>query len=80
MKQALPADARVTQSAKQLICDGASEMIALIASEASERIAAEERRLMTAEDVLYAMQKLGFDAYMEPLRSYLEQYRAVVVR
>uniref|UniRef100_A0A7N0UD28 Transcription factor CBF/NF-Y/archaeal histone domain-containing protein n=1 Tax=Kalanchoe fedtschenkoi TaxID=63787 RepID=A0A7N0UD28_KALFE len=35
----------------------------------------EQRKTVTAEDVLWAMSKLGFDNYIEPLTLYLHRYR-----
>ncbi|GFZ10634.1 nuclear factor Y, subunit B6 [Actinidia rufa] len=37
--------------------------------------AREQRKTITAEDVLWAMSKLGFDDYIEPLTLYLSRYR-----
>jgi hypothetical protein len=30
---------------------------------------------MNGEDILWAMQNLGFDAYIEPLKVFLQKYR-----
>ena len=37
--------------------------------------AKKQRKIITAEDVLWAMSKLGFDDYIEPLTMYLHRYR-----
>ncbi|KAE8650110.1 hypothetical protein Csa_011762 [Cucumis sativus] len=46
-----------------------------ITSEANERCQREQRKTVTAEDVLWAMGKLGFDNYIEPLTVFLNRYR-----
>lgn len=52
-----------------------SEFISFITSEASERCANEKRKTMNGEDILWAMQTLGFDNYIEPLKLFLQKYR-----
>jgi len=52
-----------------------SEFISFITGEANERCQREQRKTITAEDVLWAMSKLGFDDYIEPLTLYLHRYR-----
>ncbi|KAE8715596.1 Nuclear transcription factor Y subunit B-6 [Hibiscus syriacus] len=49
--------------------------ISFITCEANEHCQREQRKTITAEDVLWAMSKLGFDDYMEPLTVYLNRYR-----
>ena len=52
-----------------------SEFISFITSEASERCAAEKRKNLNGEDILFAMASLGLDNYVEPLKLYLQKYR-----
>lgn len=44
---------------------------------ASERCHQEKRKTINGEDILFAMQTLGFDNYVEPLKLYLQKYREV---
>ena len=44
---------------------------------ASERCHQEKRKTINGEDILFAMQTLGFDHYVEPLKQYLQKYREV---
>jgi hypothetical protein len=39
------------------------------------RCANEKRKTMNGEDILWAMQNLGFDNYIEPLKVFLQKYR-----
>ncbi|KAJ4850725.1 hypothetical protein Tsubulata_037803 [Turnera subulata] len=75
MRKILPPHAKISDDAKETIQECVSEYISFITSEANERCQREQRKTITAEDVLYAMSKLGFDDYIEPLTIYLHRYR-----
>lgn len=75
MRKILPPHAKISDDAKETIQECVSEYISFITSEANERCQREQRKTITAEDVLYAMSKLGFDDYIEPLTLYLHRYR-----
>jgi len=55
-----------------------SEFISFITSEASEKCQNEKRKTINGEDILWAMQALGFDNYQEPLKLYHSKYRCVL--
>ncbi|CAM6127898.1 unnamed protein product [Calypogeia fissa] len=59
------------KDAKKLIQSSVSMFICLITQEASARVKAEGRTILTAEDLLWAMEQLGFDDYVPLLRVYL---------
>ncbi|CAM8995001.1 unnamed protein product [Rhodiola kirilowii] len=75
MRKILPSHAKISDDAKETIQECVSEYISFITSEANERCQQEQRKTITAEDVLWAMSKLGFDDYIEPLTLYLHRYR-----
>ncbi|VDK64674.1 unnamed protein product, partial [Gongylonema pulchrum] len=75
MRNALPPSAKVTQDAKECVQEIASEFILFISSEASDCCRADGRDVITYEDILEAMQALGFDNYVEPLSIYMKKYR-----
>ncbi|XP_038987283.1 nuclear transcription factor Y subunit B-1-like [Phoenix dactylifera] len=75
MRKVLPTHAKISDDAKETIQECVSEYISFITSEANERCQREQRKTITAEDVLWAMSKLGFDDYIEPLSLYLQRYR-----
>jgi len=75
MRKMLPPHGKISDDAKETIQECVSEFISFITSEANERCQREQRKTITAEDVLYAMSKLGFDDYIEPLTIYLHRYR-----
>jgi nuclear transcription Y subunit beta len=75
MRRILPSHAKISDDAKETIQECVSEYISFITGEANERCQREQRKTVTAEDVLWAMGKLGFDDYIEPLTAYLNRYR-----
>ncbi|KAL6990618.1 Nuclear transcription factor Y subunit B-6 [Sarracenia purpurea var. burkii] len=75
MRKILPPHAKISDEAKETIQECVSEFISFITGEANERCQREQRKTITAEDVLWAMSKLGFDDYIEPLTVYLNRYR-----
>ncbi|KAL3503629.1 hypothetical protein ACH5RR_038078 [Cinchona calisaya] len=75
MKRGLPHNAKVSEDATSILQECVSEYISFITSEANERCHCELRKTITAEDILYAHAKLGFEDYIGPLTLYLNKYR-----
>ena len=75
MKKSLPQNAKISKEAKEIVQECVSEFISFITSEASEKCSTEKRKTINGEDLLYALQNLGFDNYYEPLKHYLGKYR-----
>lgn len=48
-------------------------------SRASDKCKLEKRKTINGDDLLYAMNALGFERYTEPLRSFLNRYRDVYI-
>ena len=72
MKKALPANAKIAKDAKETVQECVSEFISFITSEASDKCQREKRKTINGDDLLWAMSTLGFDKYVEPLKTYLE--------
>jgi histone H3/H4 len=77
MKKTLPENAKISKEAKETVQECASEFISFLTSEASDRCLQEKRKTINGEDILYAMQALGFDNYSETLKLYLLKFREV---
>lgn len=75
MRKVLPPHAKISDEAKETIQECVSEFISFITGEANDRCQREQRKTITAEDVLWGMSKLGFDDYIEPMTLYLNRYR-----
>ncbi|KAG1327442.1 putative nuclear transcription factor Y subunit B-3-like [Cocos nucifera] len=75
MRMILPMHAKISDDAKVTILECVSEYISFITSEANVRCQLEQRKTIAAEDVIWAMGKLGFDDYVGPLRRFLQRYR-----
>ncbi|KNE63190.1 hypothetical protein AMAG_08343 [Allomyces macrogynus ATCC 38327] len=75
MKRTLPDTAKISKEAKECVMECVSEFIAFVTSEASDRCQQEKRKTINGEDILWAMQNLGFDNYAEAMKVYLQKYR-----
>nr|GEY31447.1 nuclear factor Y, subunit B6 [Tanacetum cinerariifolium] len=75
MRRILPSHAKISDDAKETVQECVSEYISFVTGEANDRCQREQRKTITAEDILWAMSKLGFDDYIEPLTLYLHRYR-----
>ncbi|CAN6479791.1 unnamed protein product [Victoria cruziana] len=75
MRRVLPGHAKISDDAKETIQDCVSEYISIVTSEANRRCQFERRKTITADDVLWAMRKLGLDDYVGPLSVYLRRFR-----
>jgi histone H3/H4 len=78
MKRGLPHDSKVAKDSKETIQECVSEFISFITSEASDKCAHEKRKTITADDILWAMNSLGFDSYNDVLKQYLLKYKEVL--
>ncbi|XP_013201108.1 uncharacterized protein LOC106143537 [Amyelois transitella] len=75
MKRAIPENGKIAKDARECVQECISEFISFITSEASDRCQVEKRKTINGEDVLFAMNALGFDNYVEPLKLYLKKFR-----
>nr|XP_034824918.1 nuclear transcription factor Y subunit B-3 [Maniola hyperantus] len=79
MKRAIPENGKIAKDARECVQECISEFISFITSEASDRCQMEKRKTINGEDVLFAMNALGFDNYVEPLKIYLKKYREIIL-
>ncbi|VDL96863.1 unnamed protein product [Schistocephalus solidus] len=77
MKRAIPPNGKVAKDAKECVQECVSEFISFITSEAAERCQNEKRKTINGEDILCAMGSLGFENYVEPLKTFLLKLRDV---
>lgn len=75
MKKGVPEKGKIAKDAKETIQECVSEFISFITSEASDRCLQEKRKTINGEDIILAMLTLGFDSYVEPLRTFLAKVR-----
>uniref|UniRef100_A0A803NDD7 Transcription factor CBF/NF-Y/archaeal histone domain-containing protein n=1 Tax=Chenopodium quinoa TaxID=63459 RepID=A0A803NDD7_CHEQI len=75
MRQILPASAKITDDAKETIQECISKFIAHISEEANKIRTEELRKVVTADDIVAAMSKKGFEYYADVLSTYLYRYR-----
>ncbi|KAJ0986871.1 hypothetical protein J5N97_005227 [Dioscorea zingiberensis] len=77
MRKVLPLQAKISDDAKVTILDIISEYISFITHEASVQCHSENRKIITGEDIIWAMKKLGFNNYVEPLFAHLRRYKKI---
>lgn len=77
MKKALPENAKIAKDAKETLQECVSEFISFITSEACEKCKNEKRKTINGEDLLFAINTLGFESYVDILKLYLHKYREV---
>lgn len=77
MKQAVPSTAKIAKDAKETVQECVSEFIAFVTSEAGERCQQEKRKTINGEDIVWAMEALGFDQYSQLMKLYLQKYKEV---
>lgn len=75
MKASVPESAKISKDAKECMQECVSEFISFITSEAVERCNIEKRKTINGEDILYALQSLGFESHSAVLRIYLSKLR-----
>ncbi|PNT73540.1 nuclear transcription factor Y subunit B-4-like [Brachypodium distachyon] len=75
MKGALPPEAKVSKRAKEAIQECATEFVAFVTGEASQRCRRERRKTVNGDDVCHAMRSLGLDHYAAAMGRYLQRHR-----
>jgi histone H3/H4 len=75
IKNNLPKEVKLSKDAKETFQACVSEFISFITSEASDRCSDEKRKTINGDDILYAMNNLGFEHYTSILKEYLEKYK-----
>ncbi|KAF0923480.1 hypothetical protein E2562_006368 [Oryza meyeriana var. granulata] len=69
MKQILPPNAKISKEAKETMQECVSEFISFVTGEASDKCHKEKRKTVNGDDVCWAFGSLGFDDYVDPMRS-----------
>lgn len=77
MKQALPKEAKISKEARETVQECVSEFISFITSEACEKCKSNNRKTINGDDLLFALNQLGFDRYIENLNLYYQKYKDV---
>ena len=77
MKQALPPNAKISKEAKEQMQEWVSEFISFITWEACEKCKLDKRKTISGDDVLYALNILGYEKYMQCLNLFVASYREI---
>ncbi|KXS09592.1 hypothetical protein M427DRAFT_105180 [Gonapodya prolifera JEL478] len=77
MKNALPENAKISKEAKECVQECVSEFVAFLTSEAADKCSTDRRKTVSGEDIIWAMDSLGFDMYAATMRTFLQRYKDV---
>ena len=75
IKNNLPKDVKLSKSSKETFQECVSEFISFITSEANDKCNIEKRKIIKGEDIIYALNNLGFEKYCPILELYLDKYK-----
>ena len=75
MKKSIPATAKISKDAKDMMQRAASEFIAFITSRAQDLCKVEKRKTLTGEDLVLSMEHLGFPSHADAGRRILYKLR-----
>ena len=75
IKNNLPKDVKLSKSSKETFQECVSEFISFITSEANDKCNIEKRKIIKGEDIIYALNNLGFEKYSSILEIYLDKYK-----
>ena len=75
IKNNLPKDVKLSKSSKETLQECVSEFISFITSEANDKCNLEKRKIIKGEDIIYALNNLGFEKYCPILELYLKKYK-----
>ncbi|GJM88534.1 hypothetical protein PR202_ga04608 [Eleusine coracana subsp. coracana] len=75
MHKAIPVNGRIHSDAKEAVSLCVSEFAAVLIQEAAQVGKEESRRIVSGDDVIAALSRLGLDDYVAPLTLMLQRYR-----
>ena len=75
--RALPPKTRITKEAIQVMQHYATNCIYLVTSNENIGCKQDKRKKVAIEDVISAIGRIGFEDYVKPLTSYLNQYHGI---
>lgn len=77
MSQILLNNVQVSYDTMDMIQQSATKYINFVTRKAKDRCQSECRKIMNAEDLLWAIEELGFNDYVEPLTTFIQRYRNI---
>ena len=77
MKKVIPPNGKISKDAKETVQECVSEFISFVTGEASDKCQREKRKTINGDDVIWVITTLGFEDYVEPLKTYLQKYKEI---
>eukprot|EP01068_Selenidium_serpulae_P012968 Selendium_serpulae@DN5904_c0_g1_i1.p1 len=78
MKRMLPENAKISKDAKVCLHTCVFEFLLFVTAEASDTCLQERRKTLNGDDIIRALDSLGFDRFLLPMRCYLTKWRESV--
>ncbi|CEP03261.1 Transcription factor CBF/NF-Y/archaeal histone domain-containing protein [Plasmodiophora brassicae] len=75
MRMELPESAKISRDAKEVVQECVSEFVGFVTSVASERLTTEKRKTVTGDDIIEALNSVGFRDMVIPLKGLLAYLR-----
>ncbi|KAL6596572.1 hypothetical protein ACP70R_047215 [Stipagrostis hirtigluma subsp. patula] len=75
MRRAMPPRTKIARDAKEVVNQCFAEFAAALTNEAAQECRRQRRVIVTADDLVAAMESLGFEDYVAPLAEYMRRYR-----
>ncbi|TKY45376.1 Nuclear transcription factor Y subunit B-7 [Spatholobus suberectus] len=76
-EKAIPGNGKISKDAKETVQECVSEFISFVTGEASDKCQREKRKTINGDDIIWAITTLGFEDYVDPLKSYLQKYKEI---
>ncbi|RLN11971.1 nuclear transcription factor Y subunit B-1-like [Panicum miliaceum] len=77
MRHGSPPDSKITGDAKEAVDNCLVEFCAVFIAAAVEECRRDKRTTVTGDDLILALNNLGFEDYVRPLAVYLRRFREV---
>jgi histone H3/H4 len=74
-RELLPADVKVATDTQELIVKCSNEFVQLLATQANEVSEGANKKTLTPEHVVTALQQLGFDDFVAEVEAYWQQFK-----
>jgi nuclear transcription Y subunit beta len=78
MKLALGELGKATDSGQVAMIEVVEEFICFVTSEATEICKKDNRKTITPEDIIHALEALNFERFSENLKLFIQKYRSFV--
>ncbi len=77
MQEILPPDIVFSKEAREGLIECCVQFIMMVSTESNDIAERESKKTIASEHVIKALEELGFEEYLDPIRETLEQHRSI---